>query len=201
MSGVSLVDDGAALLSMRNSDFDAYSAVGEVIDNSIQARAKKVRLIINFRASQEEPITSISFGDDGTGMPSDVLHRCLQLGYSTRYNDRGGIGRFGVGATLGAINQCKKIEIYSKEKNGDWLYTHIDLDLITADPSEMEEIPIPKKKPIPPELRELVGSTSGTLVVWSKYDRQPVPASKMIEELRVWVGRTYRKFIWAGVEI
>ncbi len=201
MSGVSLVNDGAALLSMRNSDFDAYSAVGEVIDNSIQAGAKKVRLIINFKASQEEPITSIAFGDDGTGMPSDVLHRCLQLGYSTRYNDRGGIGRFGVGATLAAINQCKKIEVYSKEKNGDWLYTHIDLDLITADPSEMEEIPTPKKKPIPSDLKELVGSTSGTLVIWSKYDRQPAPAANMIEELHVWVGRTYRKFIWDGVEI
>ena len=126
MSGVSLVNDGAALLSMRNSDFDANSAVGEVIDNSIQAGAKKVRLIVNFKASKEEPITSIAFGDDGIGMSRDVLHRCLQLGYSTRYNDRGGIGRFGVGATLAAINQCKKIEVYSKEKGGDWLYTYVD---------------------------------------------------------------------------
>src|SRR6266550_2724957 len=183
MAGVSLVDDGAALLSMRNSDFDAYSAVGEVIDNSIQAGAKKVRLTINYKGSQQEPITSIAFGDDGTGMSSDILHRCLQLGYSTRYNDRGGIGRFGVGATLAAINQCKKIEVYSKERDGDWLYTYIDLDLITADPSEMEEIPTPKKKSIPPDLKDLVGSTSGALVVWSKYDRQPAPAVNMIEEL------------------
>ena len=104
MAGVSLVDDRAALLSMRNSDFDAYSAVGEVIDNSIQAEAQNVRLSVAFTADRHESITAIAFGDDGTGMSGDVLHRCLQLGYSTRYNDRRGIGRFGVGATLAAIH-------------------------------------------------------------------------------------------------
>lgn len=201
MSGVSLVDDGCALLSMRSSDFDAYSAIGEVIDNSIQAGAKNIRLLVKFQPSRQEPITSIAFGDDGAGMSSDILHRCLQLGYSTRFNDRSGIGRFGVGATLAAINQCKKVEVYSKEKSGEWLYTYIDLDLITADPPQMVEIPAPTKKAIPGEFRDLVGSASGTLVVWSKYDRQPDPAGKMIEELHVWVGRTYRNFIWNGVRI
>src|SRR5947207_3403076 len=181
MAGVSLVDDGAALLSMRSSDFDAYSAIGEVIDNAIQAEATNIRLLVKFQSSRQEPITSIAFGDDGIGMSREILHRCLQLGYSTRFNDRSGIGRFGVGATLAAINQCKKVEVYAKEKGGDWLYTYIDLDLITADPSEMEEIPTPKKKSIPPDLKDLVGSTSGALVVWSKYDRQPAPAVNMIE--------------------
>ena len=43
-SSVSLVDDGAALLSMRNSDFDVYSAYGEVIDNAIQASANNIQI-------------------------------------------------------------------------------------------------------------------------------------------------------------
>jgi polyhydroxyalkanoate synthesis regulator phasin len=201
MSGVSLVDDGAALLSMRNSDFDAYSAIGEVIDNSIQAAAKNIRLQITFQQSRQEPIISVAFGDDGIGMSSEILHRCLQLGYSTRFNDRSGIGRFGVGATLAAINQCRKMEVCSKEKSGDWLYTYIDLELITSDPPKMTEIPSPTKKAITNDLSGLVGSANGTLVIWSKYDRQPEPAGKMIEELHVWVGRTYRKFIWDGVKI
>src|SRR5262245_34315042 len=103
MAGVSLIDDRAALLSMRNSEFDACSAVGEVIDNSIQADATSIRLLVEFKTNhRQEPITAIAFGDDGTGMSGDILHRCLQLGYSTRYNDRRGIGRFGVGATLAA---------------------------------------------------------------------------------------------------
>lgn len=201
MAGVSLIDDRAALLSLRNSDFDACSAVGEVIDNSIQADATTVRLLVAFKSNRQEPITSIAFGDDGTGMSSDILHRCLQLGYSTRYNDRRGIGRFGVGATLAAFNQCKKIDVSSKTIGGEWLHTHVDLDAITADPPRMKAIPTPSKRDLPDPHLELVGHDSGTLVVWSKVDRQPEPASKLIEELRVWVGRTYRRFIWDGVRI
>ena len=165
MAGVSLVDDRAALLSMRNSDFDAYSAVGEVIDNSIQAEARNVRLSVAFSADRHEPITAIAFGDDGMGMSGVILHRCLQLGYSTRYNDRRGIGRFGVGATLAAISQCRKIEVSSKEESGPWLYTYIDLDAITADPPTMKQIPPPTQRAVPEALRALVGPASGTLVV------------------------------------
>lgn len=44
ISMVKLVDDGRAILSMRDTDFDTYSAYGEPIDNSIEANAKNIRL-------------------------------------------------------------------------------------------------------------------------------------------------------------
>src|SRR5260221_716094 len=127
---VLLVDNARALESLRNSDFDAYSAFGEVIDNSIQANAKRIdiKVIYTPRSGRSfEPITKIGFADDGHGMDPEILHRCLQLGYSSRYNDRSGIGRFGVGMTLGAINQCERVEVYSKIPSGNWYMTYIDL--------------------------------------------------------------------------
>ena len=77
---VRLVNDGTALLSMRDSDFDAYSALGEVIDNSIQAGAKNVRIKMNYiteaggrRKKGYAVVEDILFGDDGSGMdPGDV---------------------------------------------------------------------------------------------------------------------------------
>src|ERR1035437_51391 len=205
MSGVSLVNDGAALQSMRDSDFDANSAIGEVIDNALQAEAKNVRIRIDYSTPHGkkgiEPITAVYFGDDGLGMTKDILHKCLQLGYSSRYNDRSGIGRFGVGATLAAINQCKKVELYSRVKNGPWQYTYIDLDLITRKPPVMVEIPEPIAKEIPSSAANLVNMDHGTLVIWTKYDRQHEGALDLIDELRIWVGRTYRHFIWDGAKL
>src|SRR5262249_1143838 len=129
---VPLVESGTALDSMRNSDFDVCSAYGEEVDNSLQADATHVKIHMSYRPKSpgkgHEAIERIAFGDDGYGMDEQVLHRCLQLGYSTRFNDRSGIGRFGVGATLAAINQCKRVEIYSKPPGGRWLYTYFDLD-------------------------------------------------------------------------
>ncbi|MBK6900767.1 MAG: ATP-binding protein [bacterium] len=85
---VRLVDDARAILSMRESDFDAYSAYGEVVDNSIQAESSFSRIRVNASSQRSgrsyRAINEIAFGDDGIGMNAETLHRCLQLGYSTR---------------------------------------------------------------------------------------------------------------------
>lgn len=204
---VLLVDNALALKSMRSSDFDAYSAYGEVIDNSIQAGAKSIKIQVDFQPKSGkktfEVINKIAFADDGHGMDDDVLHRCLQLGYSTRYNDRAGIGRFGVGMTLGAINQCQRVEVYSRQGSGEWKYVYIDLSEIekSAGSNSAAGIPKPVTAKIPADLGALVPAGSGTIVVWSKYDNQQESASAIIKEMHKWLGRTFRKFIWEGVKI
>jgi hypothetical protein len=194
---VLLVESGRALESMRSSDFDVYSAYGEVIDNSLQADAQNINVLIKYKSIKQskihEPIELVAFGDDGSGMNEQVLHQCLQLGYSSRYNDRTGIGRFGVGATLAAINQCKRVEVYSKVSGGEWLYTYFDLDEINS--RTMVGIPPPTQSSPPIEFSGLTGKDCGSLVIWSKYDRQPDDANKIIDEFRIWMGRTYRKFL------
>jgi len=200
---IPLVESGTALQSMRNSDFDAYSAYGEVIDNSIQANAKNIKILFDYeQVSNREPLNFVAFADDGDGMGADIVHHCLQLGYSSRFNDRSGIGRFGVGAILAAINQCQRVELYSKQKGGVWLYTYIDLKDITE--KRMQSIPAPVKKDPPIEkLANLaaIAKDHGTLVIWRNYDRQSDNATQIMSEFKIWAGRTYRKFIWKGVNI
>lgn len=205
MTGVKLVNDATALLSMRESDFDTYSAYGEAIDNSIQAGAQNIHL--KFETVKEpkgyERITKVAFVDDGSGMDPVIIHRCLQLGYSSRFNDRKGIGRFGVGMTLGAIHECMKVDVFSRTENStDWLNTCIDLTLLnTSDESSQIDIPDPKCKTPPPWLSDLLPEVSGTAVIWSEYDRQVSTASKVIEDTKIWIGRTFRKYIWSGVSM
>lgn len=189
--GAPLVNAATAILSMRSSSFDELSAYGEVIDNSIQAVARNVK--IKFDTTQRD-IRKLAFGDDGIGMDADTLSRCLSLGWSSRYNDREGIGRFGVGMKLGAIHQCKRVEVWSKQTGGEWLYTYIDLDEIEAD--EMVNIPIPARQKPPQEYASLVGSDHGTLIVWSKYDNLRKRLLELMGEIKIWAGRTFRYYIW-----
>jgi len=207
MTGIKLVNDAHALLSMRDSDFDAYSAYGEAIDNSIQENATKISVLFDSERGRNnyEHINEVAFVDNGDGMSPEVIHRCLQLGYSSRFNDRSGIGRFGVGMTLGGIHECQRIEVYSKEKGGDnWLWTFIDLSKIDScrpDPDPDIDIPEPVVKEPPINYLEKIDRPHGTIVIWKKYDRQSASASKLIEETRIWIGRTYRFYIWDGIEI
>jgi hypothetical protein len=202
---VRIFSDAQAIQSERASDFDVYSAFGEVIDNSLEAEASTIRIKINHSpAAQRGPnfqhLDAVAFGDDGTGMDKDRLHHCLQLGYSSRYGSRKGIGRFGVGMTKGAISQCKRIEVYSKKKEGEnWLYTYFDIGDIESNGEAF--IPEPVVTAIPAEYATLVSPDQGTLVVWKTFDRQDSSATKIIDEARVWIGRTFRKFIFEGTSL
>jgi hypothetical protein len=144
-------------------------------------------------------ISEVAFSDNGCGMDASVLTNCLAMGYSSRYGDRGGIGRFGVGMTLASINQCKKVEIYSKAHGGAWLYTYIDLDEITD--GTMDEIPEAREATPPAKYSDMISNERGTLVIWKKYDKQPESADKIEQELHIWMGRTYRYFIWDDITL
>ena len=195
MTSVSPVHVGRALESLRNSNYDTVSAMGEVIDNALEANAKNIRIRIKAQEKdrkRRDDYTEIAFGDDGVGMPKDILHQCLQLGFSERYNDRKGIGRFGVGMTLGAITQATRIEVYSKTQGGEWNFTYIDLNEIKDDDNPL--LPEPVHSTIPTEYASLIAD-HGTLVIWKNWDRED---AKYLE-MEHWIGRTYRKFI--GEEI
>jgi hypothetical protein len=199
-----LINEARALESFRNSDFDVYSAYGEVVDNSVQAEATwvKIKMETNIKEQPGRPyykINEIVFSDNGKGMSKEVLDNCLAMGYSSRYNDRSGIGRFGVGMTLASINQCKRVEVYSRENGKDWLWIYADLDEIANE--KMVDIPEAIVKSLPDEYNDIASDGAGTVVVWTKYDRQPESADRIEKELRVWLGRTYRYFIWDGVQI
>ena len=195
MTSVSPVHVGRALESLRNSNYDTVSAMGEVIDNALEANAKNIRIWIKVQEAdrkRKDDYTEIAFGDDGIGMVKDTLHQCLQLGFSERYNDRKGIGRFGVGMTLGAITQATRIEVYSKTQGGEWNFTYIDLNEMKGDDNPL--LPEPVHVTIPPEYASLVAD-HGTLVIWKNWDREDAK----YPEMEHWIGRTYRKFI--GKEI
>lgn len=197
---VKLVNDSRAIISMRESDFDTYSAYGEAVDNAVQAGAENVHIKFDIgKDGQKEILNSVTFIDDGHGMRKDVLHQCMQLGYSTRFNDRDGIGRFGVGMTLGAIHECKRVEVYSKKKGGQWNYTYVDIDEITSE--EMVNIPDPYQKNPPNKFSKYEDLESGTILIWRKYDRLKDTVPMTLRESKVYLGRTYRYFIWDGVNI
>lgn len=216
-SEVELIAADTALLSLRSSGHDYNSAIGEVIDNSLQANANNIRCriftekkVIGKNKKATEVVERVAVGDDGVGMDNETLHNSLKLGYSSRYDDRKGMGRFGVGAKMGGISQAKRIDIYSRQSADEpWLHTYIDLDEIsgTVGKTKMKFIPKPVDAEIPADCQDLVGD-KGTLVIWSKTDRLEETeagggrrADTVKTDLTNYIARTFRKFIDHGINI
>jgi hypothetical protein len=189
------VNPSQGLESLRASDFDTYSAIAELIDNSIQAQASKVSIELVADPRRDTKIKEAIFVDNGQGMDLDTLRICLGLGDGTRINDRKGIGRFGVGMTLGAIHECRKVEVYSKQNSSAWHYTYLDLDRI----QEGLGIPYPVEAR-PPIAKPDIPERSGTIIIWSKYDTPHDSLhTKLIPNAKREFGRMFRKFIWGQV--
>jgi len=192
--GRSPVSAGLAIESFRNMGFQTDSAICEIIDNSVEANAKEIQIIISFKEKELmqkfRRIEKFVFIDNGHGMDKDILFDCLVLGEGTNRTRTRSIGKFGVGATFAGISQGRCISIYSKTKSGKWLYTQLDLDLLEKGVG----ISDPIEKP-PPDYYVKKLDNEGTIVIWEKIDVETT--EKDLENIKHNIGRIYRKFLTA----
>jgi hypothetical protein len=191
---------------MRDNGFlSAAHALAELMDNSIQAGADRVELI-TFEIRKDaggdgeratKRIEKIGVLDNGCGMAPETLHLALEFGASENRKDSFGIGKFGMGLPNSSISQCKHVDVWSWQEEGEMYYTYLDIDEIKN--GQLETIPEPVKKKIPDEIASACGETlpkSGTLVLWSKIDRCQWKTGKSIyKHTQDIVGRMYRSFL------
>ncbi|PFD44781.1 ATP-binding protein [Bacillus cereus] len=200
-----------ALESWRDSGFDLSTAVGEVADNSIEAASKIIK-IVPYRNKENKNIETIVFADDGIGIKPEILAHTLKIGFSTRYNQRKGLGRFGVGMKAAALSQGRRIDIYTKPLGEDRYYhAFLDLDLIAEQKQThivaQEVNGFPKEYASHMKWEDGARFESGTLIVWSKIDRlinegkYGNSVAESLQDLTKFLARTYRKFIDQGLVI
>ncbi len=189
--------------SLRYNEYSPENGMGEIVDNSVEAGATRIDVKITRTKQQgkgkpKTKIQEVTVIDNGCGMDEEILSKCLALGESVRPMNRGkmGIGRFGVGMTLGSISLARRVEVYSRAKASDtFLYTFIDLEMIGN--RNQVYIPYPVAKEPKTEHAELLNNSSGTIVILSNCDR----INGDMDSLANYLGRTYRKFIERGLKI
>ena len=195
---------GQFLDSIRSSGYkNVARALAELVDNSIQAGASDVDILVSEHEVTPQQYTvnrvnEIAVLDDGEGMEKDLLRRALRLGDGTHFDDRSGIGKFGVGLPQASVSQAKRIDVWTWQDGIDNAYhTYIDLD----DDEWVRKMEIPEPEQgleIPGKWREMSSfdQDSGTLVVWSQVDRINWKKGKTIhqhsEDL---IGRMYRNWL------
>ena len=209
--GASIVDIKNMGDALRNTGYkNIESAVSEIIDNSVEANAKNVFVILRegIAASGRKIVTEIGFLDNGDGMSTNVLGSCLGIGASTR-QARKGMGRFGVGLPQASLYACPEIEVYSWQ-NGIENAQKVYLDINKIKDGEQTEIEDPELTSIPEPYASYVNyqtmfdqydfSKAGTLVIWKKCDRiSPKTRGPLTERLEFSLGQKFRYFIHDGI--
>lgn len=154
--------------SMRSMGYSFESAIADVIDNSISAKARNIHILFPV-----DPLKDVAVGiwDDGLGMNSDELFEAMRYGSSSAESEREAtdLGRFGLGLKSASLSQCRILTVVSKKENNvsaySWDFNYImesrEWYVRKLSQNEIKELPYSHA------LREM---EHGTLVLWQDFD-------------------------------
>lgn len=153
--------------STRAIGYSLESAIADIIDNSISAKAKNVS--VNYFPFD---IPYIAIIDDGLGMSEEKLTESMRYGCidPTQERDLGDMGRYGLGLKTASLSQCRcltvvtfnGIGIYARRWDIDHIKNTGKWELIVLEDNEIRELPLVEKLRI---------QKQGTIVIWHKLDK------------------------------
>jgi hypothetical protein len=170
--------------------------MAELVDNSLQAGATDIRIFVKDTNGSG---LSVAVLDNGCGMDGAVLGTALRFGGTTRFNDRSGTGRYGMGLPNSSVSRARRVDVYSWRDPGTILHTFLDVDEVAR--GLMRGVPPPRRAALPEWAQSCAGS-SGTLVHWTRCDRlEGRRVSTIVRHLHRPLGRMFRYFLWRGIAL
>ncbi len=147
--------------------YDFNMAVGDIVDNSISADAKNIRI---FTALDPQNPT-FSIYDDGWGMSEKELYENMKLAAKdpSLERDENDLGRFGSGMKTASFSQARKLIVISKKKGSKICGAYWDIDEIESSDSWEVLMGLSEK-----EINSIDGfdkdmlSDTGTVIIWHK---------------------------------
>ena len=112
--------------SMRSLGYSFEDAIADLVDNSISAKAKHIKIIQKPSVKPE-----LIIFDDGYGMSEEELIEALRFGSRSpnEIREENDLGRFGLGMKTASLSQCKQLIVASK-KDGRISCASWDLEVI-----------------------------------------------------------------------
>jgi len=153
---------------MRAVGYTLEAAVADLLDNSLSAGARSIRLRFS---PYGEPYVAII--DDGHGMDRAELVAAMRHGSRNPRDVRApaDLGRFGLGLKTASLSQCRQLTVVSLKKGGQVCAARWDLDVITR--TEQWTLQLFDREDIAtlPFIDDLKGLGAGTVVLWRNLDR------------------------------
>jgi hypothetical protein len=155
----------ALVETMRAIGYSPETAIADLIDNSIAARARTIYVRFHWNG----PASTVTITDDGDGMTAAELVNAMRPGSANPRDERGehDLGRFGLGLKTASFSQCRRLTVLSKKAGGTVNYRCWDLDHI-AETKSWELLTWLSDEEL---AHELDAMPHGTIVLWELPDR------------------------------
>lgn len=189
--------------SMRSIGYSFETAIADLIDNSISAKASKIEI---FFTPSESP--QVIIFDNGCGMTENELEEALRYGSRNplEIKNENDLGRFGLGMKSASLSQCRKLVVASKKGNIISCFSW-DLDKIIEKGNwilmqyteEIKDLPM---------INLFNNVDNGTYILLQNFDRVSSSTKNLYETMNRFMNITidhlslvFHRFLNEGVEI
>ena len=125
------VNDSFIANSLRNCGYNNYTAIADIIDNSIEPEVGSSFVKVDFdtdgKGSDKTIVKSILIIDDGVGMSSETLEEAMKLGANTGKNCIDNLGVYGTGLKSASLSIGQVLEVYTKTEESLLNYAKISI--------------------------------------------------------------------------
>ncbi|HEU5070879.1 MAG TPA: ATP-binding protein [Verrucomicrobiae bacterium] len=196
----SLVVASHFIEATRDSGYKSLgSALAELIDNSFEAKATRVAVVIGRVEGANPPESHLRVSDNGSGMDANTCSNAMRFGWSSRFNQRNSHGRYGMGLPNASLSHARRIEILTSCDGKSARATYLDADEFSS--GGRESVPAANEIAVA-EFRKVHPFKHGTTVVWRKCDRlENRYLGPLVKRLGLELGRLFRFQLWAGKHI
>lgn len=198
-------------MSIRHSEYkDITSAISELVDNSIEANATKIYIILDCivdhkKTNGKEKVENIYILDNGSGMDKKEVENCLSFGKGSNENATY-MSKFGVGLSQASLFAAPMVRVYSwKDNYNDAYSTYLSANEMRT--GKQTKIDIATRCTIPEKIKENLSNKEdflfhGTLVEWSGVDNIKFKrTSTIIDKILIELGQRFRLYLEDNVEI
>ena len=159
-------DPARIMAGLRDTGYNFNTAVADIIDNSIAAKAKNIDILLEMDPQGE---TFVFIADDGCGMDFDGLKNAMKYGSAER-TDKASLGKFGLGLKTASTAFCRSLSVVSRGNDMVMRKVQWDLDYIVE--TGTWSLRQPKITSDEEEyLEETCGNGTGTMEKKEKIDR------------------------------
>lgn len=150
--------------SMRDIGYSLETALADIVDNSITAKASSIEIFM--LPGARGPLIGVL--DNGKGMTEEELLSAMRPGSRNPLDERDAtdLGRFGLGLKTASFSQCRRVTVVGR-RDGKTCAAVWDLDYVAEVddwlvqiPEDLTEIPLVDRL-----------GPNGTLVIWETLDR------------------------------
>lgn len=152
--------------SLRDIGYNISSAVADIVDNSIEAKATMISIDVCFKGDGSH----VCITDNGNGMDRDQLIEAMRFGSQREY-DVEDLGKFGLGLKTASLSQCQKLIVISRATKQRASINAFCWDLDHIEKTNKWEVIELGKKDLNAKLTVPLKKGRGTVVYWDRLDR------------------------------